>query len=156
MKRQWIVAVAIAVIGIVVVVLAKHTSGNNDTTGQSDLYKRCAEEKCVEAVFIKDMKVDLKTRLDVTVVKAMDSEGWQWMCREFRIPKVIAEDTIRSPRISYLAEPNHPETLRDRRSGGDCDMIVVVVEERMLVAYHSISSDEMESINIFAPQVTNQ
>ena len=46
---------------------------------QSDLYRRYAQRTDVRVAFIEAMRVDSVTTVDVTVVTAVDSAGWQWM-----------------------------------------------------------------------------
>ena len=51
----------------------------------SDLYRRYEHADGISAAFVKDYRVNDTLTLDVTLLQATDSAGWQQMMHDFRI-----------------------------------------------------------------------
>ena len=62
---------------------------------QTDLYSRYAQQAGVKVASVSGFAIDSVSRVDVTVIEAVDDEGWAWMKSEF-FPKenapVVDED----------------------------------------------------------------
>ena len=50
---------------------------------QTDLYNRYAHQAGVKVASVAGFAIDSVSRVDVTVVEALDDEGWAWMKGEF-------------------------------------------------------------------------
>lgn len=51
----------------------------------SDLYRRYADNRHVDAAFLRGFRVNDSVAVDVTTLQARDSVGWVLMCQEFNI-----------------------------------------------------------------------
>ena len=54
-------------------------------SAQTELYNKYAHRKDVKVACITNFALNDTTTTNVTVVSAIDSAGWQWMCDEFSI-----------------------------------------------------------------------
>ena len=52
---------------------------------QTDLYNRYAQQSGVKVASVSGFAIDSVSRVDVTVIEAIDDEGWTWMKGEFFI-----------------------------------------------------------------------
>jgi len=50
---------------------------------QTDLYKRYASQSNIRVASVSNFTLDTGITADVTLLEALDEEGWQWLCREF-------------------------------------------------------------------------
>ena len=58
---------------------------------QTDLYNRYAQQAGVKVASVSGFAIDSVSRVDVTVIEAVDDEGWAWMKSEFYIGDLAAE-----------------------------------------------------------------
>ena len=83
MKRSWLITVIVCLLllgGGAVILLTPQVVPYSQC---SDVYKRYAEVEGVDATFIKDYKVNDTLRVDVTVLQATDSAGWERLRDDF-------------------------------------------------------------------------
>ena len=52
---------------------------------QTDLYNRYAQQSGVKVASVSGFAIDSVSRVDVTVIEAINDEGWTWMKGEFFI-----------------------------------------------------------------------
>lgn len=53
--------------------------------GQSDIYKKYAIHDELYVAYVAKFPLDSTTSVGVTLIKAQDSAGWAWMCKEFNL-----------------------------------------------------------------------
>ena len=90
-KRSWLITIIICLVilggGGAVLLLPQVVP-----FGQcSDVYKKYADMDGVDATFIKDYKVNDTVFVDVTLLVAIDSVGWDILIRDFEVPNLPAE-----------------------------------------------------------------
>lgn len=73
-------------IAIVIVLLASLAA-----QAQTDLYNRYAQQAGVKVASVSGFALDSVSRVDVTVIEAVDDAGWTWMKGEFYIGDLAAE-----------------------------------------------------------------
>ena len=61
---------------------------------QTDLYNRYAQQAGVKVASVAGFAIDSVSRVDVTVVGALDAEGWAWMKGEFYIGDLAPEQEL--------------------------------------------------------------
>ncbi len=54
-------------------------------TAQTDLYNRYASRSDIRVASVTNFTLDSGITADVTLLEAVDDEGWQWLCREFNL-----------------------------------------------------------------------
>lgn len=106
---------------------------------QGDLYRRYASRTDVNVSFIEAMRIDSATTVDVTVVKAVNPEGWSWMKSEFAIPDLTPElEAFLGPSaVSVHFSPSgHPEILAKVVDKPEGDAVVIDRAGRTVCIYH--------------------
>lgn len=58
---------------------------------QEDLYKRYANRTDIRVASVTNFALDSAITADVTLLEAVDDEGWQWMCKEFSLAQPTKE-----------------------------------------------------------------
>lgn len=95
---------------------------------QSDLYNRYASRTDVKVASVTGFVLDSAgTTADVTLLEAVDDEGWEWLCKEFGLIALNEEQRSQLAQgweVSMFAQ-------RDRK---DPSKPAPVVEERIDVA----------------------
>lgn len=61
---------------------------------QTDLYSRYAQQAGVKVASVSGFAIDSVSRVDVTVIEAVDDEGWAWMKSEFFIGDLAPEQEL--------------------------------------------------------------
>lgn len=57
----------------------------------SEIYQKYANEEDIKASFIKDFKVNDTVFVDVTLLEAIDSTGWDILKKDFEVPNLPLE-----------------------------------------------------------------
>lgn len=58
---------------------------------QTDLYQRYASRTDIRVASVTNFTLDTGITADVTLLEAVDDEGWAWMCNEFGLSLPTAE-----------------------------------------------------------------
>ena len=87
MKKKYYIPVVIALLGAAVCVGVYLTPHQLPLSQCSELYRQYSGDSHIRASFIKDFHVNDSLTLDVTVLEAIDSAGWDTLtCRYFYVP----------------------------------------------------------------------
>lgn len=68
-----------------IVVFVLFLSAMFSAMAQTDLYKRYADRADIRVASVSNFELDSGITADVTLLEAIDDEGWQWLCREFSL-----------------------------------------------------------------------
>ena len=60
-------------------------------SAQTDFYRRYADQQGVRVASVNNFALDSASHLDVTLIEAIDDQGWAWMKREFMIGDLAPE-----------------------------------------------------------------
>lgn len=71
--------------------LAIAVLASSSALAQEDLYKRYANRTDIRVASVTNFMLDSAITADVTLLEAVDEEGWQWMCNEFSLAQPSAE-----------------------------------------------------------------
>lgn len=98
MKRYWLITLVLCVVGVTTVLAVRYWPRIVHPGEPSGLYLRYKDNPHISAAFIKDFRVNDSLTLDVTILEARDSVGWDQMKNDFKIKplpsnieKVLAE-----------------------------------------------------------------
>lgn len=58
---------------------------------QTDLYKRYASRQDIRVASVTNFTLDTGITADVTLLEAIDDEGWAWLCHEFNLASPTKE-----------------------------------------------------------------
>ncbi len=59
--------------------------------GQTDLYKRYASRTDIRVASVTNFTLDTGVTADVTLLEAIEDEGWAWLCEEFQLASLSPE-----------------------------------------------------------------
>ena len=116
----------------------------------SPLYEHYADVEGIDASFIKDFRVNDTVFVDVTLLEAKDSAGWDILCHDFAISKLNAElqqfidngeDLISSQKIAKGNNPSKALTDTD-----NYDILATSRQTHMLTVFHIHNSNETQAI----------
>ena len=88
MRKSSFISVLVALLVVAAVVVWHFVPRQLPYSECSDIYKHYAAEKGIEATYIKDYKVNDTVFVDVTLLEATDSVGWNKLCKDFYIPEL--------------------------------------------------------------------
>ena len=74
-----------------IVVFVLFLSAMFSTMAQTDLYKRYADRTDIRVASVSNFALDSGITADVTLLEAIDDEGWQWLCREFSLVELSSQ-----------------------------------------------------------------
>lgn len=60
-------------------------------SAQADLYQRYAGRTDIRVASVTNFMLDSALTADVTLLEAIDDEGWTWMCKEFSLAQLSKE-----------------------------------------------------------------
>ena len=60
-------------------------------TAQTDLYNRYASRSDIRVASVTNFTLDSGITADVTLLEAVDDEGWKWLCSEFNLATPTTE-----------------------------------------------------------------
>lgn len=58
---------------------------------QTDLYKRYASRTDIRVASVTNFTLDTGITADVTLLEAVEDEGWKWLCEEFKLASLSPE-----------------------------------------------------------------
>lgn len=94
---------------------------------QTDLYRRYAARPDVKVASVSNFAIDSNSRADVTVIEAVDDDGWLWMKEEFHIADL-------SPEQQAGLREGYDAVLFARRSRANPSANAPVVGEQVDIA----------------------
>lgn len=59
--------------------------------GQTDVYKRYASRTDIRVASVTNFTLDTGITADVTLLEAIEDEGWEWLCNEFKLASLSPE-----------------------------------------------------------------
>ena len=89
MKRRVLLFFLTALLCIASVVAFKYRAAIFRSGEVSELYMRYQDTPGVDATFIKDFQINDTLALDVTLLQATDSAGWNTLVADFQIPALF-------------------------------------------------------------------
>lgn len=117
----------------------------------SELYSRLAQRGDLTVSFIKAFHIGDIT-VDVTVVTAKDSAGWERLQEEVNVPQPIIDDHREEmrkgnyPVVIYYCEKNRPETRTTTKSES-FDYVFLSSRDMTLYAFDVKSLEQAKAIN---------
>lgn len=58
---------------------------------QTDLYNRYSSRTDIRVASVSNFELDSGITADVTLLEAIDDQGWQWLCREFLLVELSSQ-----------------------------------------------------------------
>lgn len=64
------------------------------TLAQTDLYKRYASRTDIRVASVTNFTLDTGITADVTLLEAVDDQGWEWLCKEFNLAPLSQQQQL--------------------------------------------------------------
>lgn len=148
MKRSWLITIiySLLLFGLGAVVIFMPQVVPMDKC--SDLYKRYANIDGIGATFIKDYKVNDSVFVDVTVLEATDSVGWQELRADFKLSGIQKETSKRMGKnISYKYAPKKDYTKgTDTTNILNNDCVAINYTDSTLCIFHYNDEETRKAI----------
>ncbi len=118
-NRFWTVFAIATVVALAAITVAMRWHRLFPSGEVSELYLRYADEEGVDATFIRGFQVNDTVSVDVTLLQATDSAGWETIIPKVRIPEeMLDEIELRKQKKQALLYPStkghldfHPDTI---------------------------------------------
>ena len=129
----------------------------------SEVYRRYAHVEGVEAAFVKGFPVNDTLGVDVTLLRATDSAGWDFMIDAFGLPTEVLETVKESSEFNiwvWRSPKNEPEKriiLSSQNKDSILEIVVISFAEHQIGIFHSGSKEEEDAImNYNLDRTTNK
>ncbi len=146
MKRSWLITILVCLLilggGGAVLLLPQVVPFNQC----SDVYKRYAKMDGVDATFIKDYKVNDTVFVDVTLLEAIDSTGWDILKTDFKVPPPPLELQPLIDNGEDLLFTKHIPKYIANTSAFPYDLLVISHLTHTLTVFHINSDIEKHAI----------
>ena len=161
MKKHWLIAVGIVLLAVSATLVWKYRPRTVPVEECSELYRRYSDSSHICASYIKDFRVNDSLILDVTVLEARDSVGWDQMKNDFKIKplpsnieKVLAEKNA----ISHHHVPKDtPDATLDTIDLLNNDHLVIKHKTQIFYIFQSRSkAQNHQIIDKFFHEVSHQ
>ena len=149
MKKKYCIPVVIALLGAAVCVGVYLSPRQLPLSQCSELYRQYSGDSHIRASFIKDFRVNDSLALDVTVLEALDSAGWDTLvCRYFFVPLPGYEkpDFESKDRETSRLAPRDDISLPTDTVFENNVLLILSNEKRSLFVFHTGSRDEIATI----------
>lgn len=151
MTRKWILTILLSLLllgGAVVVILSPRVVPFSQT---SDIYKQYASSVNIQATFIKDMTINDSVAVDVTLLEARDSAGWERLKNEFGVAQfLLADNEDRyARRVIAWRAPNGRPTERIKLKHPDDWSVSVAPAMRTVCIFHTETDDENKAVTLY-------
>lgn len=149
-KRFWLIVALVALIEILVIWLALRWKYIFPTHEVSETYRHYQNVEGVDVTFIKDYKVNDTVAIDVTLLEARDSAGWETLKHDFAVTDLNAElqqftddgkDLIFSRKIAKNGQP-----LNAHDDTSNYDMLATSHYAHTLTIFHITNNDEKHAV----------
>lgn len=153
MKKTWLLTATICLLIIAgggAVVLWPRTIPFDKC---SEAYKTYANNPSVEASFIKDFRINDSVFVDVTLLEAADSIGWNTLWHDFCLPDLTPEmkRVIENKKDRVFARTtkknSYCETVDETTQ--ECDIIAVLFAKRTICVFHIANLEERHAVLYF-------
>ena len=129
----------------------------------SEIYRRYAHVPGVEAAFVKGFPINDTLGVDVTLLRATDSAGWDFMIDAFGLPTEVLETVKESSEFNiwvWRSPKNEPEKriiLSSQNKDSILEIVVISFAEHQIGIFHSGSKEEEDAImNYNLDRTTNK
>ena len=150
-QGRWLWAVA-ALLLVVAAVRGACAMGHRDGHAPSELYRSYENNPHISATFIKDFRVNDSLALDVTVLEARDSVGWNQLRIDFKRPILPPEiEKYINKHNSFAIKQvrrDDPGKGMDKENLANNDFLVIKNLERTFYLFHT--DNEYKKVQIMA------
>ncbi len=152
MKRYWLITLVLCVVGVATVLVVRYWPRIVHPGQPSELYLRYEDNSHIHAAFIKDFRVNDSLTLDVTVLEALDSAGWEQLRVDFNRPQYPPEIEKKLakqiPIVIKQVLRDDPGKGMDSTDLSKNDFLVIELNKRIYYLFHT--DNESRKVQIMA------
>ena len=144
MKRRIILFCLAALLCVAAVVAYKYRASIFRSGDVSELYRAYMDTPGVDATFVRGFQVNDTVSVDVTLLQATDSTGWETLITDFQVTREFLtgkDDHI----ISRRAKKGHADKQMDPVLENN-DLILVADGMRTVSIFHITDNNQIHSI----------
>ena len=144
--KRWILTLLMvaAVVAAVAVVFCRHILPRWQV---SDLYRRYEHVDGIAASYIHNYPVNDTLSLDVTLLEATSDSGWQTLCSDFDISKVVKEMVQIKPDIVFCRQVNrHDYTQVVLGDSPDAELLTISCATKTLAIFHTSNKNDIRAV----------
>lgn len=125
MKRRWTITLILFLTAVAVLLGVRYWPRTVTEEECDDVYRHYAGTEGIKATFIRQMQFNDTLRIDLTLLQATTSAGWQRLVEDFGIPPLTAES-------QSLVDDGNPEILLSILSPLPADTIDIAAIARQM------------------------
>lgn len=152
MKKHWLIAVGIVLLAVSATLVWKYRPRTVPVEECSELYRRYSDSSHICASYIKDFRVNDSLTLDVTILEARDSVGWDQLRIDFKRPILPPEiEKYINKHNSFAIKQvrrDDPGKGMDKENLANNDFLVIKNLERTFYLFHT--DNEYKKVQIMA------
>jgi len=152
-KRFWLIVAFLAFIEVLICYIVlqwKYIFPSNEV---SEIYTHYAENESIDVSFIKGYRVNDTVFVDVTLLEAADSIGWNTLWHDFCLPDLTPEmkrviENKKDRVFTRTTKKNsYCETVDETTP--ECDIIAVLFAKRTICVFHIANLEERHAVLYF-------
>lgn len=156
MLKRWIIPLLIAVVPPLVVLSLLQRPPSTEECG--DYYRRYESSEHIRTAFLHNYRVNDTLYLDVTLLQAIDSIGWEVLKKDFEIVEITPEERQAMGEDVYkrvcrssvrLSPKSHPGAPVDKSTLSNNLVLGISREQRTVGLFHTNTEDEIHAVNIY-------
>lgn len=153
-RRFWAVVFALLVLEVVVGLAVWQWPRLFASRYASDLYRTYADIPGIDATFLHDFRVSDTVAVDVTILQATDSAGWERLRRDFKIATIPPEALpyIDTTTIAVKLAPKTNHALPQDSILLNKDYIVISRSRRNVLVFDIKEKEQLNAILFYKLQ----
>ncbi|MBR6130620.1 MAG: hypothetical protein IKQ20_02020 [Bacteroidales bacterium] len=150
MRKSSFISVLVALLVVAAVVVWHFVPRQLPYSECSDIYKHYAAEKGIEATYIKDYKVNDTVFVDVTLLEATDSVGWNKLVEELNLvtPDSASQcDLDKGMDLIFLKQVKKDNySQKAITPSGNVDVLATSYLKKKVTVFHTKNRNEKYSV----------
>lgn len=157
-RRFWAVIYTLLVIEVIVGLAIWQWPHLFTSRYVSDLYRTYADQPGIDATFLHNFPLNDTLRVDVTLLQATDSSGWERLKKDFEIVEITPEERQAMGEKVYkrvcrssvrLSPKEHPGAPMDKTDISNNLVLGISREKCTIGVFHTNTEDEIHAVNIY-------
>jgi hypothetical protein len=148
MKHTWSIIVILSLLLVLLGWLAIRQPEVVTFEQSSEVYKRYATVSGIDASFVKDFPVNDTLSVDVTLLHATDSAGWQYLIEAFHIPSEMLEEPYLFLQQSLKDHPEEPFNSASNVNLGQplLEQVAIDIGNQEICVFHTQNIQEFNAV----------
>lgn len=156
-QRDNIICLVICMAGVLASLCIIYTRSTVPYWRCSEVYKHYSKVEGIRAMFVKDFRVNDTLTVDVTLLEATDSAGWEYMLQQFDIPPDVRRVYLQYNMnlFDWQSPRGHPEIRAVINGEGqdaplseeDIESCLLSFRDRKICVFHTKNAKEIAALH---------